>query len=155
MKMELSIWANSYLRIGEKANKPWTQYRRTWTLVNQNMSHKIKCDLKWGEVNLNSNHTSLQFNQKDRVEDIQIWLNKLEPTNNSDSSTSFNSIHSIKTLKIKSINITVSQFNIDNGINSIMLLLLKLMFFVFKKTEELFAWNIHLKLKETFFIVLT
>ena len=69
------------------------------------MSHKIKYDLKQGEVNLNSNHTSLQFDQKDRVEDIQIGLNKLAPTKSSDSSTSFNSIHSIKTLKIKSINI--------------------------------------------------
>ena len=69
------------------------------------MIHKIKYDLKQGEVNLNSNHTSLQFDQKDRVEDIQIGLNKLAPTKSSDSSTSFNSIHSIKTLKIKSINI--------------------------------------------------
>ena len=29
------------------------------------------------------------------------------------------------------------------------------MFFLFKKPEELFTWNMHLKLKETFSIALT
>ena len=76
-------------------------------LIEQDMNHKIKIDSKQGGVNLKINHTPLQFNQKDLVEDLQRGVDKLDPTNriNFDNSTSFNLVRSSKTLQIKSINI--------------------------------------------------